>query len=168
MPNMKNLIDAHNKGIISNANTEVEKQCNCRIKEHCPLTGHCRQNSIVYQAIVTEKTSAKTETYVGICSTEFKTRYNNHKSSFVNEHKKNATELSKHIWKLKLNNIEFEIKWKILKRVQPYSNKTKKCRLCLTEKFFIIYHPEKCTLNKKTEFISTCRHSNKFLLSKYK
>ena len=42
-------------------------------------------------------------------------RYPNHARSFRNRNKKNATELSKHIWKLKDENSPHIINWKIIK-----------------------------------------------------
>ena len=110
----------------------------------------------------------KNETYVGLTDTDFKSRYANHKQSFTNRTLQNATEVSKYIWKLKENNtavLDYKITWKTQGKAQSYSNRTKKCNLCLLEKFFIICHPDKATLNKKSELISHCRHMSKFLLS---
>ena len=84
--------------------------------------------------------------------------------SFRNEKRKRATELSKHIWSLKQSNTRHSIRWKIIKKCQPYSNRTKRCNLCLYEKFIIICHPELSSLNKRNELISTCRHRKKHLL----
>ena len=68
----------------------------------------------------------------------FKTRYLNHTSSFRNEKRKRATELSKHIWSLKQSNTRHSIRWKIIKKCQPYSNRTKRCNLSLYEKIVFI------------------------------
>ena len=48
-------------------------------------------NNVVYKVTVTSSTERPT--YIGICETSFKTRFNNHKSSFNIEEKKNTTEL---------------------------------------------------------------------------
>ena len=80
--------------------------------------------------------------------------------------KRNSTELSKYIWNLKNNNISYSIKWKILKRAKSYNNASKRCNLCIWEKYFIICKPDIATLNRRNEFVSTCRHANKFLLIK--
>ena len=40
-----------------------------------------------------------------------------------------------------------------------------KCNLCTLEKYYIIYHPNMCTLNSRSELISTCRHSRKFTMA---
>ena len=43
------------------------------------------------------------------------------------------------------------------------------CKLCLTEKFYIIqFLDDKNLLNKKCELVSKCRHQNKLLLSNLK
>ena len=116
----------------------------------------------------TVTTEDKTETYVGLTKNKFKTRYRNHASSFTNVNKKNATELSKYIWNLKDNNTEFTLKWSILMRTKADNNLSKRCNLCLNEKYIIICHPEKATLNKRNELVSTCRHRRKYLLRFYK
>ena len=101
---------------------------------------------------------------------EFKKRSYNHNSSFKNQLKMNDTTLAKHIWDLKLkHNVTPTLKWYILKSVAPYSNITKKCRLCLQEKFEILSYPNPDELlNKRSELVSKCRHMNKFLLANYK
>ena len=91
----------------------------------------------------------------------YKTRYNNHTSSFRNPKHKHATELSKYIWQLKQSNIQYSIRWKILKKCKAYSNKTKRCNLCLHEKYIIIYHSKLNSLNSRNELVSTCRHRKK-------
>ena len=164
MPNIKNVIDARNKTIIDRQHEPLPTPCNCRNKELCPLNGQCREEGIIYQAAVRSQDTGDTHTYTGICATEFKTRYNNHNSSFSHPHKRNTTELSKHIWALKDQNIAFDIKWKILKRAKPYNNATKRCNLCLHEKFYLMFKPSDASLNKRSELMSTCRHASKFLL----
>ena len=80
----------------------------------CPLEGNCNTRNIVYQAEVV--TSQTKETYIGLCDTTFKERYRNHTCSFRHERYKNVTELSKYIWSLKEQNINYQIKWKKVKQ----------------------------------------------------
>ena len=82
----------------------------------------------------------------------------------------NNNTLAKHVWDLKRKrNVTPTLKWYILKSVAPYSNITKKCRLCLQEKFEILSYPNPDELlNKRSELVSKCRHMNKFLLANYK
>ena len=126
------------------------------------LEGQCKTSNVVYQAKV--KTNNKCETYVGLTSTEFKTRYRNHKASFNDRNKRNSTELSKYIWELKDRNEEYGIKWKVLHHAQPYNNVSKRCNLCLAEKHVIICNPDLATLNKRSELVSGCRHKAKHLV----
>ena len=163
MPNMKNIIDGHNKGIINGPrDNALEPGCNCRTRNTCPLDGNCLVRNVVYQATVTAENTA--ETYVGLTETTFKTRFNNHKTSFNNERYKTSTELSKYIWSLKQQDKQYTIKWAMLKQATPYTNNSKTCQLCICEKFYIICKPEIATLNKRNELAGTCRHKNKFLL----
>ena len=168
MPNISNIISSHNKAVLNEEthrnNTTVAKECNCRQKNTCPLNGKCQTEGIVYQATVTREDNKERETYVGLTETSFKTRYLNHTSSFRNAKRKSSTELSKYIWALKETDVNFSIKWNIMKQCKSYSNKTKRCNLCLYEKFIIIYHPELSSLNTRNELVSTCRHRKKHLL----
>ena len=70
------------------------KECNCRRKENCPLSGKCETTGIVYQATVKREDSREEKNYVGLTEGPFKTRFNNHTSSFRNPQHKHATELS--------------------------------------------------------------------------
>ena len=116
----------------------------------------------MYQATVT--TRDRKETYIGLTATQFKARYSNHLKSFRHEKRRNDTELSNHLWQLKEANKEFDITWKILAKAKPYINRTKRCNLCTTDKFFLICRPHMATLNKHNELVSACRHQCKFIL----
>ena len=122
----------------------------------------CLIQNVVYQAAV--ESPMGRETYIGLTANQFKTRFRNHTASFRNENKRNATELSKHIWFLKDAKTDFTVTWKIMARARPYSNVTKRCNLCITEKFFIICKPGAATLNKRNELASACRHTAKYLI----
>ena len=50
--------------------------------------------------------------------------------------RRNETELSKYIWTLKDARKPFRVQWKVLATCKPYDNVSKKCNLCLKEKFF--------------------------------
>ena len=101
MPSMKSIILLHNKTVLSDYNTtpmqQANKQCNCRTKDECPLQGKCLETNVVYmyQAIIT----SNTESYIRL-ATNCKERFRNH-TSFRHTNKRNSTELSKHVWKLK-------------------------------------------------------------------
>lgn len=129
MDNMGKIIKAHNTTILQKGIRTETKPCTCRNPPECPLAGKCLVRSIVYQATVTTNNVSKT--YIGVSDTEFKSRWYNHKSSFKHQHKKKETELSKYIWHLKDNNINYDIKWSVLKHAKSYSNTTNRCQLCL-------------------------------------
>ena len=166
MNNAKQIIDNHNKQILksytqandtvtANPNTiQNKKTCKCRQKNTCPLEGNCLLSSVIYQATVTRNDNNTTETYIGLTENDFKTRYRNHTASFRHSKHRNSTELSKHIWTLKDNNIEHYISWRILSSHSPYNSSSKRCILCLKEKFLIIYRPKLSTLNKRNELVS--------------
>ena len=117
----------------------------------------------------TPTTSTKPETYVGLCSTNFKARLSNHNTSFKYKSNSGATALSRHIWDLKKNNIKHKVEWKIIDRGQKYSPITGICSLCTCEKFQIIFNQERATLNLKTEIFGHCLHKKmKFLVKKEK
>ena len=174
MNNTKQIIDNHNKRILNsskhindtadNTNTKDTKTCHCRQKNTCPLNRNCFQSSLIYQATVTRKDNSTTETYIGLTENNLKTRYGNHTASFRHTKLRNSTELNKHIWTLKENNISSYISWRILSSRSPYSSANKRCNLCLKEKLLIIRRPELSSLNKRNELVSSCRHRNKTLL----
>ena len=94
----------------------------------------------------------------------FKERYRNHQTSFKHRSKRNETELSKYIWDLKDRQKSFHVNWRILGSCQPYSNVSKKCNLCLQEKYFIIFRKDLSSLNKRNELASSCRHRHRLSL----
>jgi hypothetical protein len=165
MTNMKQIISAHNKSIIKRDNAiDTTPGCNCRKNTTCPLEGKCLTTGIIYQATVTRQDNNKDETYIGLTDNTFKTRYNGHNCSFRNREKRNSTTLSQYVWELKDNNTPYTIKWKVIARSSAYSPSTKKCNLCLTEKYFIICKPQIATLNNRNELASDCRHKRRHLL----
>ena len=130
---------------------------------------HCNPLDI-YIYIYSElkvKTPTEERTYIGLTASSFKTRYTSHKASFTHREKSNHTELSKYIWKLKDNSVPFNLIWSIKKHARPYNPRSKRCNLCLWEKYYIITSDKRTTLNSRSEIISTCRHKRKYLLSEY-
>ena len=165
MPNMKQILTAHNKTILEKRSTDNDntRMCNCRKKDECPMDRKCLETSIVYQATVTDQ-NKKIETYVGLTAITFKTTFTAHKSSFNNTHKRHETALSKHIWKLKDKNVNFNITWKKIKSAKVFNTSNKKCLLCQEERFYIVRKPNMATLNKRREIFTPCMHRKKHLL----
>ena len=106
--------------------------CNCRVKNECPPSGECQTPSVIYRADVDINSNNKEKFYFGLADTTFKERYRNHMKDFKHEKYGDSTELAKHIWQLKCDNISFSVKWTIIKKVywspNPFLSK-----LCLTE-----------------------------------
>ena len=165
MSNMETIIKAHNNKILNNDTGRTPETCNCRRKEDCPLPERCTAKNVVYEAKV--HTQSEEKIYIGLTATSFKTRYTSHKASFTHRAKSNQTELSKYIWKLKDDGSPYTLTWRIKKQAQPYSPQSKRCNLCLWEKYFIITADKNTSLNSRTELISTCRHKMKYFLSEY-
>ena len=164
--NMSQMISGHNKQVLESQNNTApadEKECNCRKSAECPLDGHCLQKCIIYKASVTS--SEGVSNYIGSTEDSFKARYTQHKSSFTSENKCSATALSKYLWELKRQGIVHSVDWKVIAKCQPYRCGTRRCNLCLTEKMFILMSKERL-LNKNSELLQKCRHSNKYKLGK--
>ena len=122
-------------------------------------------NTGIYQAVVERHDNNGQQNHcIELTEGPFKVRYNNHNNTFRKEKHRNSTSLSKYIWNLKDNNIQFSTKWKIIKRCKSYNSNSKKCNLCLHEKFLIICYPALSTLNSRNELITACRHRQKHLL----
>ena len=163
--NLGGKIAAHNGKILKDTNTVAvsTKECNCRDKKMCPVQNKCLTEGVVYQALV-ERSDGMTESYVGLTENSFKDRWTKHKSSFKTRNPKNATGLSRYVWKLMDEQTEYNIKWSILSRAKPFNPASGVCRLCVREKFFILFKPEMSTLNARNEIAGPCLHKSSRLL----
>ena len=119
---------------------------------------------MVYHAQVDRSDINQTKNYYGTCEKIFKERYNNHTASFRNKSKEKSTELSKYIWDLKNSSINYDLKWSIAYKAHPYTGGTRKYDLCLIEKLAIMKADSESLLNTRDEFVSKCRHMDKFTL----
>ena len=113
-------------------------------------------SNVVYRAKVIDSDS-NTNTYTGLTSTTFKKRYYKHRSTFEKKNHEPTT-LSNHVWDLKNKQKSYNISWRVVERAQDFNPATGKCRLCLKEKFYIIFQPEGATLNQRSELFTACRH----------
>ena len=75
--------------------------------------------------------------YYGVFETPFKERFRNHTKEFKDAKYRNSTELSKYFWKLKDASITPLVSWEIAAKVYS-KTKIDYCKLCRTEKLFII------------------------------
>ena len=169
MNNMENIIKSHNMSILHPKEKLEDKTrtCNCRNKNTCPLDGKGLAESLVYEGTISNSSISNGEKfkYIGQAEGEFKTRLNNHNTSFRKENYSTKTELSKKFWEITSNGGTPKITWKILKMVKSYENGHRHCDLCLTEKLLIMKCKDKNLLNSRSEISSKCRHKRKFLLA---
>ena len=103
----------------------------------------------MYQAKV-EVENKETKFYIGQTATDFKHRLSTHTFSF-NNRDINQTSLSQYIWEVKDQGIEYQISWKIVDRGRKFSPVNGVCQLCITEAYYINFHPEMATLNSRSE-----------------
>ena len=108
--------------------SKEEFKCNCPNKNTCPIPGECNQKNVIYQVEVWGDNKVM---YYHGSTEDFKARYCHHKASF-NKRLALHTTLSSYIWKLKDNNIPYEIKWSIKARGHTFSSGGRECDLCLT------------------------------------
>jgi hypothetical protein len=81
MNSMARIIKSHNSKLSPRHQCPAPaKGYNCRTKAECPLDGACREYNLVYQVTNAETQEAKI--YIGMTEKEFKTCFNNHKTSF--------------------------------------------------------------------------------------
>ena len=143
---------------------KIEYGCNCNDKNKCPLDNKCLTPRIVYRAEVTNDQTQEQKFYHGISDTLFKEQYENHKKSFRHKEYSTETDLAKYCWELKDKGALPTVNFSIAKRVKGKSL-INNCSLCLSEKLFIIRNLDNVNmLNKKSKFISKCRHINTRLL----
>ena len=168
MPNFDSVINSHNKKIINdNIVKPTIQPCNCRTKTSCPLQGECLQSSLVY--ICKAMTSNNTDNhphYVGLTENTFKDRFYKHRNSFKYESKCNATELSNFVWENKRERTDANLEWDVLDKASAYNPHSKRCRLCLIEKYHIILSKLNL-LNSRNELVTKCRHENKYYLANF-
>ena len=104
----------------------------------------CMVDNVVYRATITRTDTNHRETYTGSTYNPLKTRVTQHNSDINSQNEED----------LKRQGIPHNIKWDVIKRAAPYNPITKMCRLCICEKFHILFHPEDSTPNKDLNFFS--------------
>lgn len=173
MPNVRAKVNMHNKKILRTTNEvksnelEPTRMCNCPRTAECPFEDACLDKDVRYTAeLSSDLPNYGTKEYKGICSTEWKSRFGNHKKSFNNETYEKDSELSKEVWRIKRKGGNFSIKWSKDGNYSSYKPETKKCSLCANEKLAIARYEGNNLLNRRNEIISRCRHRLKYKLKK--
>ena len=167
MPNLGQIISRNNKRKLDEfkqQNEQNQRTCDCR-DEPCPVEGSCLTPETIYQATVTRTDNGQYEKYVGLSGGPFKSRYRVHKGNMRNRHE-GGTKLSKYVWSLKDDNINFEIKWKYIAKANAYTPAAGRCNLCIKEIYIILFKKEESSLNERTDIFNPCLHRRKFKLYK--
>ena len=161
---MIQALSKHNSKVKQQQNLKPQPVCNCRGGPTvCPVDGVCQTVGVVYQATVVRTDTNMAETYTCLTARRFKDRYYEHGAD-MRDNRRNGTRLSHYTWKLKQSNTPYQLKWKILAKCPPFNPTTRSCKLCLKEKFLIMFKPEGASLNDRSEIFATCRHRLKPLL----
>ena len=116
--------------------------------------------------VATVANSSTTETYTGMTGGPFRKRHYGHDHDMKEENEDEpGTTLSRHVHKLRKAGTSFTIKWDLLEEgLAGYNPTSGQCRLCLLEKFHIMFTPGVATLNRRREVFSSCRHRRKLTL----
>jgi hypothetical protein len=167
---MARHIASHNRKILRESKEQdahAPRTCNCVHPENCPLDGNCLVEAVVYEADVTPEITEE-QSYLGSTEPAFKGRWGDHCTSFRHERYKTKSKLSSFIWKLTEQQENYQIKWSVVKKSIPYRAGSKRCNLCLWEKYHILNCDKDKFLNKRDELLNKCRHRDKFLLRNFK
>ena len=172
MPNMGRYVAKHNNRVLQEAlfGERVAPYCNCQRsrKADCPTPGQCTSKNVVYNAEVTNLQTGNAEYYMGCTKRPIKRRVGEHLYAINNPDKSNSCTLTTHVRGLRADNIPHNIKWTIRDRGPPFNPIYWVCRLCTKEKYYIMFEPDKATLNQRSEFFGHCWHKAPQLLVKQK
>ena len=121
MHGKRSAISNHNNRLLERTPVQTQRRnCNCRIPGQCLLRGNCWAKNIAYKAEVTTTEESEMKQCIGMTANTFKERYGNHKKSISKVDYCNKTELSNHVYKLKMNGKYFQIKWSIIKHAAAF------------------------------------------------
>ena len=171
MPNMAFSVTRHNMKMLQDDQQQIVPQpgCNCQGGiAVCPVQGKCKTDCVVCMATVTEMVTGSVETYTGVTSRQFKQRYYEHNADMRKEAGRIKSGLSSHVWNLKDRGVSYDVSWRLKERSTAFNPTTKKCRICLKEKYHILYKRDGASLNKRSEIFNTCRHRRQKLLDNMK
>ena len=174
---MSQVVKSHNSKILNPVAMAQPHQprCNCQAgqRQDCPLPGQCavdsegKVESVIYWCEVTRTDTGAKETYTGLTGGPFKTRWYAHCTDIRKYDKDNprqGTSLSRYVGKLKLRKIPHKLEWKIVQRAPTYNPATGSCRLCLLEKWYIMFDPKNATLKDYHVLFKSFLHRKRHLL----
>ena len=141
MENAAQIIKKYNQRTSSHKEKPIPS-CNCKNKDDCPMNLIRRRlfqvQNVVYKCTVSATPNFPKRVYLGVAEGDWKQRFYNHKKSIKNKSYRNDTTLSSYLWDLReKHNVFPTLTWSAVKSVPGYSNISKRCLLCLTEKVLI-------------------------------
>ena len=97
---VKAQISATNNQKLRGERRDQQARCNCQDKDNGPVEGSCGERSVVYKATVKETEGLqRSRLYIGKTKTSFKQNLYLHRSNDRIEGRRNATALSKLLWR---------------------------------------------------------------------
>ena len=134
---------------------------NHRRGQNCPVEGNIcnRINNINNSEIKCDTISYN---YIGMSAPPLRLRVATHIQSLKNTNSKNQTELSKKCKELASENIKYDIIFKLIENKPTYTPERKKCDLCISESYHILFSSLENIINKKSEITNKCRHRSRF------
>ena len=163
LPNMGRKILADTNKKLKPEVDRVEKLCvGHRRGNDCPVVEKvCNRVDNIYNAKI-QCNDNTIYNYIGMSAPPLRHRISTHVSSFKNE--TNQTELSTKVKNLKKENVQYSLKFHLLENKTSYKPEIKRCNLCITEVYHIIYGKYDNLINSKQEIMNKCRHRAKFKL----
>ena len=106
----KYVINSHNKYVASKKDQVNQNLSNCWNADNCPLNSNCLTSKILYSSEIITDDHQLSKFCLGICETEFKTRFNNRKSLFVIGRTKKIQNypITSGSWKTNIQNIRLD------------------------------------------------------------
>ena len=123
----------------------------------------CKEDDIVYEALVKNQTKCTEFEYIGFTSSEMRQRKAGHDSDFKNKTAK--TPLSNKVKEIKSDGDQFTIKWTKIQKAKSYRPGNRTCALCNCETYHILFNlkdKNRIRLNKKSEIWGHCRHKDRW------
>ena len=157
MPNVALQIASHNRNLIRESkrlDLPTPKKCDCKKADSCPLNGHCKQSAVIYKADINPEVDDK-KSYIGVSEGPIKERISDHRTSCRYDRYRNKTKLSAFVWEKKDIDQKCDIEWSVTRKSTSYRAGSKRCNLCLWEKFHIMKERNEL-VNERNELVTKC------------
>ena len=122
---------------------------------------------VIYHSDISNAANNNQKFYFGVAETTFKECCSNHKQDVKPIKYQYNTELTKYIWNLKNNSINYNIQWKVVDKVYGNANSTM-CKLFLIEQLWIINHINDNNIWMKSQNLLKMKTFRPVLIKTYK